>query len=142
MIMKAGSSTKIMSNSSSGFYSTQSCQRTRSRTPPKQASLLRVVVRERIDVLCYASSEQNCYSYCLHQLVSKTGRRNPRKMTKMLNCSLAARQRATTHRFGQSSENRRAWLAPDCPSTVLAGHYSIELLFVLSLGALPTREKI
>ena len=131
-----------MSNSPSGFHSTQSFQRTRSRTLPKQASLLRVVVRERIDILCYDSCEQDCHSYCLHELVSKIGRRNPRKMTKMLNCSLTARQRATTHRFGHSSENRRAWLAPGCPSTVLAGHYSIELLFASSLGALPTREKI
>ena len=140
--MKAGSSTKIVHNSSFGFHARQSCQRTRSQTPPKQASPLRVVGRERTDILCDASCGQDCHSYRLRQSVSKIGRRNPRKMTKMLNCSLAARQRATTHRFGHSSEIRRVWLIPGCPSTVLTRLCSIRLPFAPFFEATPMREKI
>ena len=57
LIMKAGSSTKIMSNLPSGFHSMQSCQQARSRTPPKQASPLRVVEREGTNILCSTSCE-------------------------------------------------------------------------------------
>ena len=127
LVMKSGSSTKIMYNMPSGFHATQSRQQTRSRTSSKQTSSLRLVEHKRANIVWDASCGHYCHSYRLRQSASKIVRRNSRKMTKMLNCSLATRQRATTHRFGHSSENRRAWLAPGYPSTILAGHCSTKL---------------
>ena len=139
--MRAGSFTTTMHDTPSGSHATQSHQRSRNRTPPTQTFPLRLVQRERVDILRVASCKQNCHSYHLHRSASKIGRRNSRKTAKTLNCPLPAWQRATTRRFGHPPKDHKARLASGHPFIVFAGPHSVRLPFIPSFEASPTREK-
>ena len=139
--MRAGSFTTTMHGTPSGSHATQSHQRSRNRTPPMQTFPLRLVQRERVDILQAAPCKQDCHSYHLHRSASKIGRRNSRKTAETLNCPPPAWQRATTRCFGHPPKDHKARLASGHPLIVLAGPRSIRLLFVPSFEAPPTREK-
>ena len=139
--MRAGSFTTTMHDMPSGSHATQSHQRSRNRTPPTQTFPLRLVQRERVDILQAVSCKQDCHSYHLRRSASKIGRRNSRKTAETLNCPPPAWQRATTRRFGHPPKDHKARLASDHSLIVFAGPRSVRLLFVSFFEAPPTREK-
>ena len=139
--MRAGSFTTTMHDTPSGSHATQSHQRSRNRTPPTQTSPLRLVQRERVDILRVVSCKQDCHSYHLHRSASKIGRRNSRKTAETLNCPLPAWQCATIRCFGHPPKDHKARLASGYPPIILAGPRSVKLPFVMSFKAPPTREK-
>ena len=113
--MRAGSFTTTMHNTPFGSHATQSHQRSRNRTPPTQTFPLRLVQRERADILQVASYKQSYHSYHLRRSASKIGRRNSRKTTETLNCPPPAWQRATTRRFGHPPKDHKARLVSGHP---------------------------
>ncbi len=139
--MRAGSFTTTMHDTPSGFHTTQSHQRSRNRTPPTQTSPLRLVERERADILQAVSYKQDCHSYHLRRSASKIGRHNSGKMAETLNFPPAAWQRATTRRFGHPPKDHKARLASGHPLILFAGSRSIRLPFVPSFEAPSTGEK-
>ena len=139
--MRAGSFTTMMHDMPSGSHATQSHQRSRNRTPPTQAFPLRLVGRERVDILRVVSCKQDCHSYHLRRSASKIGRRNSRKTAESLNCPPAAWQRATTRHSKYSPKDHKARLASGHPFIVFAEPHIIRLPFVPFFEAPPTREK-
>ena len=138
--MRAGPFTTTMHDTSSGFHATQSHQRSRNRTLPTQTFPLRLVERERVNILWAASCKQDCHSYHLRRSASKISRHNSRKTAEALNCPPAAWQCATTRCFGHPPKDNKARLVSGHPLIVFAESRSIRLPFVSSFKVLSTRE--